>query len=72
MRRRDGTTTSGDEGGMTSVAGAAALLGVSEKTVRRRIASGALRAHRVGAGGPVRLWAKDVLALLVPATTKHE
>lgn len=43
----------------------AAYLGVSHKTIRRLIASGALPAYRV-AGRAIRVYARDVEALKVP------
>jgi excisionase family DNA binding protein len=44
---------------------AANYLGVSHKTIRRRISDGTLPAFRV-AGGPIRVLAKDVEALKTP------
>jgi excisionase family DNA binding protein len=44
---------------------AADYLGVSHKTIRRRISDGTLPAFRV-AGGPIRLLASDVEAAKIP------
>jgi excisionase family DNA binding protein len=44
---------------------AAIYLGVSQKTIRRRISDGTLPAYRV-AGGSIRILAKDVIALKIP------
>lgn len=44
---------------------AANYLGVSHKTIRRRIADGTLPAFRI-AGGPIRILASDVEALKIP------
>jgi excisionase family DNA binding protein len=45
---------------------AANYLGVSHKTIRRRISDGTLPAFRVAGGGPIRVLAKDVEALKTP------
>jgi excisionase family DNA binding protein len=44
----DPTTGTADRPAATSIAGAAELLGVSEQTIRRRIADGTLPAERIG------------------------
>ena len=49
---------------------AAQRLRITERTVRRRIADGRLRAARYCETGPYRVYAKDVEALLEPAPPK--
>ena len=61
MKRRD---IIGESEAVT-ISEAAAYLGVSDKTIRRRIADGTLPAFRVG-GGTIRILAKDVEAMKVP------
>lgn len=50
---------------VVTITEAARYLGVSHKTIRRRISDGTLPAFRVG-GGPIRVAAKDVEALKEP------
>lgn len=49
-----------------TIAAAAERIGVSVWTIRRRIADGTLRAHRVKNSRAIRLDLDDVDALLVP------
>lgn len=54
---------------LVALAVAAEMLGVSSKTVRRRVADGQLRAYRVGKGRALRVTVADVEALLEPLPT---
>ena len=74
MTHRDSTLTYRDAldalaicAEVLSVAQAAAAIGLSEVTVRRRIADGSLRAIRTqpGRGGQYRILKTDLAALLV-------
>jgi excisionase family DNA binding protein len=63
-----GTLTRQDiigESEAVTITEAARYLGVSHKTIRRRISDGTLPAFRV-AGGPIRVLAKDVEAMKIP------
>lgn len=53
---------------LVSVKRAAELASVSEKTVRRRIAAGDLKAARVGKSGPVRISTAELAKWLKPYT----
>lgn len=51
---------------LIGVAAAAAILAISEKTLRRRITEGRLKAYRVAGGSAIRVDKADVLQLIEP------
>lgn len=57
-----------DDNRVTSIQGAADRLGVTERTIRRKIAAGELPAYRLGAK-TIRIREADLMALLRPIPT---
>lgn len=50
-----------------TVTEAAEILGVCDRTIRRRIRSGELPAHRLRGGGRIRIRREDLAAVIVSA-----
>ena len=60
--------------GLLSVRDAAAALGVSPITIRRRISDGTLHVYRLGtsAKAPIRIGQADLAAFVTESTRAHE
>lgn len=65
------TTTSIDHDSdrLISLRTAGAILGLSTRAMRERIAGGQLRAYRTSPSSQLRVYEREVRALITPATT---